>query len=397
MNLKTKKKDLVILAGGKGSRIKNYLDGMPKPMIRIKNIPFLNFVINHFAKFDLNKIYIMAGYKGNIIKKKYHGKLINFIKVECIIEKKPMDTFGCLNQIKNKLNDFYLVNGDTFFEANLQDIKITKSRIASMALTQNLNYSTNRKLSNLTINKNRNISNSKNSKLMNAGLYFFKKEILNYLDGKKQSLENDIIPRLIEKKLICGTLFKNKKFIDIGTKDNLNFIKNNYIHFFEKSAVFLDRDGVINFDKGYTHKISEFRFKNGVLDGLKKLCEKNYEIFIITNQAGIAKGKYSVNDFILLQKFIKGTLAKKNIFISEVKYCPYHPKAKIKKYKKKSNFRKPGNLMIKSILKDRFINIKNSFMIGDKLSDFKCAIKSGIRFEYTQNNFNKLILSIIKN
>ena len=54
-----------------------------------------------------------------------------------------------------------------------------------MALTQNLNYSTNRKLSNLTINKNRNISNSKNSKLMNAGLYFFKKEILNYLDGKK--------------------------------------------------------------------------------------------------------------------------------------------------------------------------------------------------------------------
>ena len=65
--------------------------------------------------------------------------------------------------------------------------------------------------------------------------------------------------------------FKNKKFIDIGTKDNLNFIKNNYNHFFEKSAVFLDRDGVINFDKGYTHKISEFRFKNGVLDGLKKL------------------------------------------------------------------------------------------------------------------------------
>ena len=118
----------------------------------------------------------MAGYKGNIIKKKYHGKHINFIKIECIIEKKPMDTFGCLNQIKNKLNDFYMVNGDTFFEANLQDIKITKSRIASMALIQNLNYSTNRKLSNLTINKNRNISNSKNSKLMNAGFCFFLKK-----------------------------------------------------------------------------------------------------------------------------------------------------------------------------------------------------------------------------
>ena len=87
MNLKTKKRDLVILAGGRGLRVKDYLNGQPKPMIKIKNVPFLSFIINHFSKFDINKIYIMAGYKGHIIKKKYHGKIVNLTKIECLVEK----------------------------------------------------------------------------------------------------------------------------------------------------------------------------------------------------------------------------------------------------------------------------------------------------------------------
>ncbi len=397
MNLKTKKKDLVILAGGKGTRIKNYLNGKPKPMIKIKDIPFLSFIINHFSKFDLNKIYIMAGYRGGVIKKKYHGKIVNFTKIECLIEKKPLDTFGCLKLIKNKLNDFYMVNGDTFFDVSLENLKIQSDKIGLMTLTKNLNYPSNNKLSNLKMNKKKEILYKKKSNLMNGGLYFFKKKILNYLNNKSQSLENDIIPLLIDKNQISGELIKEKKFLDIGTKKNLQFIKKNYKYFFEKFAVFLDRDGVINHDKGYTHKIKDFKFKQGVLQGLKKLYTKNYEIFIVTNQAGIAKGKYKIQDFVKLQKFIKTTLAKKNIFISDVKYCPFHPMAKIKKFRKRSNYRKPGNLMIKSIIKDRLINLNKSFMIGDKISDFKCASKSGIKFYYTQKNFKQLILSIIRN
>tara|TARA_A100001011_G_scaffold398783_1_gene504441 strand:+ start:2248 stop:3441 length:1194 start_codon:yes stop_codon:yes gene_type:complete len=397
MNLKTKKKDLVILAGGKGTRIKNYLNGKPKPMIKIKDIPFLSFIINHFSKFDLNKIYIMAGYRGGVIKKKYHGKIVNFTKIECLIEKKPLDTFGCLKLIKNKLNDFYIVNGDTFFDVSLENLKIQSDKIGLMTLTKNLNYPSNNKLSNLKMNKKKEILYKKKSNLMNGGLYFFKKEILNYLNNKSQSLENDIIPLLINKNRISGEFIKDKKFLDIGTKKNLQLIKKNYKYFFEKFAVFLDRDGVINYDKGYTHKIKDFKFKTGVLQGLKKLYNKNYEIFIVTNQAGIAKGKYKIQDFVKLQKFIKTTLAKKNIFISDVKYCPFHPMAKIKKFRKRSNYRKPGNLMIKSIIKDRLINLNKSFMIGDKISDFKCASKSGIKFYYTQKNFKQLILSIIRN
>ena len=176
--LKTKK-EFSYLAGGKGTRIKNYLNGLPKPMVKIKDIPFLSFIINHFSKFDLNKIYIMAGYRGSINKKKYHGKIVNFTKIECLIEKKPLDTFGCLKLIKDRVNDFYMVNGDTFFDVNLENLKINKGKIGLMAVTKNLNYSSNNKLSNLKMNNKNEITYKRSVNLMNGGLYFLKKKFLN--------------------------------------------------------------------------------------------------------------------------------------------------------------------------------------------------------------------------
>ena len=79
--------------------------------------------------------------------------------------------------------------------------------------------------------------------------------------------------------------------------------------------------------------------------------KKNYYIFIITNQAGIGKNIFTENKFINLHLNIKKYLLKRNIYFNDIKYSPYHPKAKIRRYRINSNFRKPGNLMIKNILK----------------------------------------------
>ena len=81
--------------------------------------------------------------------------------------------------------------------------------------------------------------------------------------------------------------------------------------------------------------------------------------------------------------------------INEVQYSPFHPKGKVLKFKKKSNLRKPGNQMIKNILNKFIIDKKKSFMIGDKISDKKCADKSNIRFYYAEKNFKTLIKKII--
>ena len=164
----------------------------------------------------------------------------------------------------------------------------------------------------------------------------------------------------------------------------------------KKPAVFLDRDGTINYDYGYTYKFYEFKFRSYVIKGLKYLCKKKYLIFIVTNQAGIAKGKFKTSDLLKLHKKIKIYLKKKNIIINHIEYCPYHPKGIIKKYKKMTNYRKPGNLMIKKIIRRWNVNIKNSFMIGDKKSDKLAAKKSKLYFEFVKNNFYKQIVRIDK-
>lgn len=96
--------DLVILAGGLGSRIKNITKKKPKPLIKFGKLSFLRNLINYFAKYNFNKIYIIAGYKGDLIKETFHNKIINLTKIECILEKNLKGTGGALNELKKKKN-----------------------------------------------------------------------------------------------------------------------------------------------------------------------------------------------------------------------------------------------------------------------------------------------------
>ena len=201
---------------------------------------------------------------------------------------------------------------------------------------------------------------------------------------------------MIHQKKISGKIFKNF-FIDIGSKYYFNKAEKKLKNEFHKPAVFLDRDGVINYDYGYVHGIDKFKFRTGVVDGLRYIIKRNYHIFIITNQAGIGKGKYTEETFTKLHKKINEKLKKLNIFINDVQYSPFHPEAKIKKYKKSSTMRKPGNKMIENIKNNWDINIKNSFMIGDKVSDKLASKKSKIKFFYAEPNFYKQVRSIIGN
>ena len=385
------KLDLVILAGGKGKRIRKFLKDNPKPLANINDKTFISYLLNHFSKFNFEKIFILAGYRGNKIIKKYHKKFYNLTKIEVIKEKKPLDTGGALSNLKNKkINDFLLINGDSIFMVdNFYNLKKN-----TIYLTYNNNYRSNSKLNGLNIDSDKNIIFSNRSNYMNAGVYFFKKNFLNLIPSEKISLEDKILPKLIDKKKLKG-IISNRFFFDIGTPNN--FIKSSKLlkNQFKRPAIFLDRDGVINYDKGYTHMYKNFKFKPNVTKALKFLQNKGYYIFIITNQAGIAKGIFSLNDFFILHKKINNYLIKKKIFINDIRYCPYHPKAKIKKYKKKTSYRKPGNLMILDILKNWDIDLKKSFMIGDKLSDKLAAKKTNIYFEFDENDLYRQSLKII--
>ena len=118
------------------------------------------------------------------------------------------------------------------------------------------------------------------------------------------------MPKLIKKKLLLGTKFLSKKnyFIDIGTYADFNKSKTFVPLLDKKKAVFLDRDGVLNYDFSYVHKKSQFIWKKNVIKAIKILNDNNFYVFVVTNQSGIGRGYYNENDVEKLHKWINKIL-----------------------------------------------------------------------------------------
>lgn len=139
-----------------------------------------------------------------------------------------------------------------------------------------------------------------------------------------------------------------------------------------KKAIFLDRDGTINVEKGYLYKIEDFEFIGGAINGLRLLQDAGYLLIIITNQSGIARGYYTEEDYHKLNDWMINTLHKNGITLSAVYCCPHHPEAKKPEYRIRCTCRKPKLGLYKQAVHDFNINLDDSYAIGDKIRD--CAI-----------------------
>ena len=139
-------------------------------------------------------------------------------------------------------------------------------------------------------------------------------------------------------------------------------------------ALFLDRDGVINVDKGYAYKIKDIEFIQGIEKLIKKAKIRNYKVICVTNQSGIARGFFNEDD---LHKFMSeiNTRLEKSIGykLDLYLYCPHHPSAKILEYRKSCSCRKPKNGLFLQAKQIFPIDFKKSIFIGDKITDIKAA------------------------
>ncbi|CAA6808621.1 MAG: D-glycero-D-manno-heptose 1,7-bisphosphate phosphatase (EC [uncultured Sulfurovum sp.] len=138
-----------------------------------------------------------------------------------------------------------------------------------------------------------------------------------------------------------------------------------------QKALFLDRDGVINIDHAYVYQIDKFEFNNGIFELLKLFIAKGYVLFIVTNQSGIGRGYYSEDDFKILTNWMLKSLKEEGIEIASVHYCQHAPE-------ENCTCRKPKTGMVDAILSQEKIDLKNSWLIGDKQSDIDLGINSKI-------------------
>ena len=393
--------DLVILVGGKGKRLGTLTKKTPKPLIKINKKPFLDILLSKLISYEFNTIYLLCSYKKKLFFKKYHRTKLHKSRIICIDEGKQKDTGGALYKIKNKIKDnFFLINGDSFLDIDFNLIsKISLNHAFGIIVTtNNKNYKKNYKINNLKIDNLGFIEYSNNkTKLMNGGIYFFKKKIFDYVLNKKMSLENDILDELIKRKKIKG-IYSNNKFIDIGSIKNLNLLKKNP-NFISQRAVFLDRDGVINKlnSDGYILDFNQFKILPGVGNAINFLNKNDYLVIVVTNQACVGKSIITEKKLHKIHEKMKKKIFENNRgLINDIYYSPYYKYSKNKKYRINSIDRKPNPGMILKAIKKWNLRINDSFFIGDSISDYNAAKKIGLRFYYKDNGlFDKQIKKIV--
>lgn len=390
---------IVIFCGGFGTRLKKISKGVPKPLISIKKKIFIEILIQNFSRFNFKEVLLLCHYKGNKFYKKYHNKKINGLLIKCIIEKKPLGTLKSLINAKKSLKNFFLLsNGDTFFDTNIASLYQKFNYKKNLMLLGAAKIFTKDKLryQNFLVKnellKKVYYSNQK-TQIINTGLAIINKKVLKNANKDDNSFDKHLIKSLVPKKKIQVDVSK-KKFIDIGTPNDLNFFTKNQKFFLNKPAIFLDRDGVINYDYGYVYKKNNFIWKKKVIQAIKYLNKKDYYVFVVSNQSGIGRGYYSIKDVDKLHYWIRDELKKNGAHIDEIFYAPFYKKSKLTFTKKDKLMRKPNTGMIDKANNSWNIDMKKSYIIGDSNVDKNLAYNARLKYVNVTKDSN--LLNIVK-
>ena len=300
-----------ILVGGRGTRLGSLTTSKPKPLLQVGGRPFLDYLVEKFARHQIGEIILLCAYRSDEIMARYEGKTIHGAKLRCISEGEPRGTAGALWNARQALHDtFFVLNGDTLFDINLLDLAVPDTgdwfaRIALRAVPtpRSVAGSPSVKVGLLALQKKPAVGRV----IINAGVYLMRRRLVDELGPATISLEEQFFPRLADKGLLLGKVYE-RPFIDIGVPEDLARADRVVHQWFTRPAAFLDRDGVLNRDKGYVYRPDQFEWLCNAREAVKMLNDSGFLVFIVTIRAGIAHGYYSDSDVVNLHKWMAAEL-----------------------------------------------------------------------------------------
>jgi D-glycero-D-manno-heptose 1,7-bisphosphate phosphatase len=274
-------------------------------------------------------------------------------------------------------DQFLLANGDSFFDINLRSLPpILPEGGVAMAL--------------------RNVAGDRYGRVkfqggqvlsfhapeegmegpINGGVYALSRKVVEAIGGGKVSLEGDIFPQLAAKGLIRGRQFDGY-FIDIGVP--LDFERAQADLPRRRPAVFFDRDGVLNRDIGYLHRPGDVEWLEGAKTAVRLCNDAGYFVFVVTNQAGVARGYYGEEDVHKLHVWMNAELALQGAHVDAFEYCPHHPDGVDGPYRRPCRRRKPEPGMLLDLLSSWPVDKNASFLVGNMQSDLDAAAGAGLK------------------
>jgi D,D-heptose 1,7-bisphosphate phosphatase len=392
----------VISAGGKGTRLGNITAEIPKPMVLIKNKPLLEYQIECLKRNGIKHIYLLVGHLSQKIKDYFKDGAKFGVEIKYIEEQEPLGSAGGLFYLKETLkDDFILLFGDLMLDVNFYKMVTfhheKKSKIT--LLTHPNSHPLDSDLiicdsdSRVTdLDSKSNIRNYDYNNLVNSGVYIVSGSILSdYFNvlGKKD-LEKDVISIEIKNGSVYS--YHSTEYVkDVGTPDRYNrvildvdkgFVKRRNVSLPQK-AVFLDRDGTINIQKGFIASKEDIELENEVIEGIKKINSSEYLCIIITNQPVVARGGATFSDIKNIHKRLETLLGNGGCYFDDIFFCPHHPNSgydgEVRELKIDCGCRKPKIGLLLQAKEKYNLDLSNSIFVGDSTMDIQTGKNAGCK------------------
>ena len=372
----------VFLVGGMGSRLHGLTAGKAKPVLDVGGRPFLDYLLDEASRHGVKRALLLCGHRAEDVTHAYRGRVVRGMQVDAVVEANPAGTAGALALAADRLDPhFFLVNGDSLFDFNWLSLLPTSGDpwpgMVRMALAGGV---TGARYGRVGFDGRRVHSFApagSSDEPINAGVYFVNKAILSRIGPVPCSLEHHVLPGLAAEGLIEGCLV-DAPFIDIGIPEDYQRAQRLVPAMLKRPAAFLDRDGILNEDTGYVYHVDQVRWIDGAREAVRWLNDAGYFVFIVTNQAGVARGYYSEDHVKELHAWMNIELGKVGAHIDCAEYCPYHPEGTVEQYRQVSELRKPAPGMLKKLLSEWPVDASRSFLVGDRATDIEAAAAAGI-------------------
>ena len=422
---------VVIMAGGRGTRIAELFPDIPKPLIPVDGKPILEREIRSLASQGFKDIILTVGYLADKIISYFGDGSQLGVRIDYFVEETPLGNAGALFQLKDKIGNepFYLLNADAAFDVDFNRmLDFHKEHGGLITLFTHPNshpYDSGLIIADKDGKVEKWLSKEDErpqwyNNRVNAGLHVIDPKVLElslknleidpttgYPKGKVD-LDRQIL------KPLCGTgkmfCYDSPEYVkDMGTPERFHQVEADYrngvvqaknLHNKQK-AIFLDRDGTINKYVGFLRNIDDFELIEGVSEAIKKINQSGYLAIVVTNQPVIARGEVTWEELHEIHRKMETLLGKDGAYIDGIYICPHHPdkgfEGERPEYKIDCDCRKPKPGMLFQAANDFNIDLSQSFMIGDSERDVEAGgaavVKDSLRIETNQS---KALLEAIK-
>ena len=379
-----------ILAGGLATRLGDIAADTPKPVLEVARRPFIAWLMREMLRFGVDDFIILTGHLPRAVEDAVLSAadaLPKRVSVRFSEEPQRAGTGGALFHAAPLLGErFLMCNGDSLFDCNLAallagfagDGADVLGRVVVREIPDASRYGAVMVTDDrVTAFAERPADCVAGPGLINAGIYALDRRVLDRLTSSC-SLERDLLAPLTGEGALRATR-QHGWFVDIGIPADLAHARRELAACMDRPALFLDRDGVLNVDHGYVGSQDRWEWVDGAREAVALATSHGWHVFVVTNQAGVARGLYGEPDVDALQRWVADELRRAGGTLDDWRYCPYHTEGHVDAYRRESDWRKPAPGMLLDLIRAWELDPRRCLMVGDKESDMQAADRAGVR------------------